>query len=289
MKYAWIENNRDEYTVSRLCRVLSVSRTGYCQWRVRPLSARALANAALDTQVATIHRDSRRSYGRPRITQELREQGQCVSAERVRRSLRRQGLRPVYRRAYVVTTDPAHSLPVAANILDRRFDGWQPNRAWVADITYVTTGEGWLYLATVMDLASRRIVGWSMSEAIDAKLVCAALRSAYWQRKPGVGLLVHTDRGSQYASHEYRRLAADFGITMSMSRKGNAWDNAAMESFFKTLKVERIYQVRYDTRAQARLDIVDWIEGFYNRVRMHSANGYLAPVTRERSLLAAWT
>lgn len=287
MKYAWIENNRDEYTVSRLCRVLLVSRTGYCQWRVRPLSARALANAVLDTQVATIHRDSRRSYGRPRITQELREQGQCVSAERVRRSLRRQGLRPVYRRAYVVTTDSAHSLPVAANILDRRFDGWQPNRAWVADITYVTTGEGWLYLATVMDLASRRIVGWSMSETIDAKLVCAALRSAYWQRKPAVGLLVHTDRGSQYASHEYRRLAADFGITMSMSRKGNAWDNAAMESFFKTLKVERIYQVRYDTRAQARLDIVDWIEGFYNRVRMHSANGYLAPVTRERSLLAA--
>lgn len=287
MKYAWIENNRDEYTVSRLCRVLLVSRTGYCQWRVRPLSARALANAALDAQVATIHRDSRRSYGRPRITQQLRQQGQCVSAERVRRSLMRQGLRPVYRRAYVVTTDPAHSLPVAANILDRRFDGWQPNRAWVADITYVTTGEGWLYLATVMDLASRRIVGWSMSEAIDAKLVCAALRSACWQRKPGAGLLVHTDRGSQYASHEYRRLTADFGITMSMSRKGNAWDNAAMESFFKTLKVERIYQVRYDTRAQARLDIVDWIEGFYNRVRIHSANGYLAPVTRERSLLAA--
>ena len=287
MKYAWIENNRDEYTVSRLCRVLLVSRTGDCQWRVRPLSARALANAALDAQVATIHRDSRRSYGRPRITQQLRQQGQCVSAERVRRSLMRQGLRPVYRRAYVVTTDSAHRLPVAANILDRRFDGWQPNRAWVADITYVTTGEGWLYLAAVMDLASRRIVGWSMSETIDAKLVCAALRSACWQRKPGAGLLVHTDRGSQYASHEYRRLTADFGITMSMSRKGNAWDNAAMESFFKTLKVERIYQVRYDTRAQARLDIVDWIEGFYNRVRIHSANGYLAPVTRERSLLAA--
>lgn len=287
MKYAWIENNRDEYTVSRLCRVLLVSRTGYCQWRVRPPSARALANEALDAQVATIHRDSRRSYGRPRITQQLRQQGQCVSAERVRRSLKRQGLRPVYRRAYAVTTDSAHCLPVAANILDRRFDGWQPNRAWVADITYVATGEGWLYLAAVMDLASRRIVGWSMSETIDAKLVCAALRSAYWQRKPTVGLLVHTDRGSQYASGQYRALAADFGITMSMSRKGNAWDNAAMESFFKTLKVERIYQVRYDTRAQARLDIVDWIEGFYNRVRIHTANGYLAPVTRERSLLAA--
>jgi putative transposase len=287
MKYAWIDNHRDEYTVSRLCRVLGVSRTGYCQWRVRPPSPRALANDALDAKVALIHRNSRRSYGRPRITQQLRQHGECVSAERVRQSLKRQGLRPVYRRAWVVTTDSGHRLPVAPNVLDRRFDGWQPDRAWVADITYVATGEGWLYLAAVMDLASRRIVGWSMSERIDAELVCTALRSAYWQRKPGAGLLVHTDRGSQYAGHEYRRLAAQFGITMSMSRKGNAWDNAAMESFFKTLKVERIYQVRYDTRAQARLDIVDWIEGWYNRLRIHSANGYLAPVGKERSLLAA--
>jgi putative transposase len=287
MKYAWIENHRDEYTVSRLCRVLSVSRTGYCQWRVRPPSPRALSNEALDAKVAAIHRGSRKSYGRPRIAQELRQRGELVGAERVRQSLKRQGLRPVYRRAYVVTTDSAHRLPVAPNLLDRRFDGWQPNRAWVADITYVATGEGWLYLAAVMDLASRRIVGWSMSEAINAKLVCAALRSACWQRKPAAGLLVHSDRGSQYASHDYRRLAADFGITMSMSRKGNCWDNAAMESFFKTLKVERIYQVRYDTRAQARLDIVDWIEGFYNRVRLHTAIGFLAPVTKERSILAA--
>lgn len=139
MKYAWIEHHRDEYTISRLCRVLGVSRTGYCQWRVRPPSARALANTALDAQVATIHRDSRRSYGRPRITQQLRQQGQCVSAERVRRSLRRQGLRQVYRRAYVVTTGSTHRLPVAANILDRRFDGWRPNRAGVADITYVVS------------------------------------------------------------------------------------------------------------------------------------------------------
>lgn len=205
----------------------------------------------------------------------------------MRQSLQRQGLRPVYRRAYVVTTDSDHRLPVAANILQRRFDGWQPNQAWVGDISYIATGEGWLYLAVVMDLASRRIVGWSMSESMDAKLVCAALQSAYWQRKPRPGLLVHTDRGSQYASHDYRRLAGDFGIKMSMSRRANCWDNAAMESFFKTLKVERIYQVRYDTWAQARLDIVDWIEGFYNRVRMHMAIGYMAPVTKERSLLAA--
>ncbi len=177
MKYAWIENHRDEYTVSRLCRVLSVSRTGYCQWRVRAPSARALANKDLDAKVQAVHRDSRGSYGRPRITQQLRQQGDRASAERVRRSLKRQGLRPVYRRAWVTTTDSRHHLPVAPNLLDRRFDGWEPNRAWVADITYVPTGEGWLYLAAVMDLASRRIVGWSMSDAIDAKLVCAALRS----------------------------------------------------------------------------------------------------------------
>ena len=287
MKYAWIDHHRDEYTVSRLCRVLSVSRSGYCQWRVRAPSARALANQALDAKVTAIHRDSRRSYGRPRITRQLRQQGECVSAERVRQSIQRQGLRPVYRRAYVVTTDSGHRLPVASNILERRFDGWQPNQAWVGDISYVATGEGWLYLAVVMDLASRRIVGWAMSASIDAKLVCGALRSAYWQRKPKAGLLVHTDRGSQYASHEYRQLAGDFGITMSMSRRANCWDNAAIESFFKTLKVERIYQVRYDTRAQARLDIVDWIEGFYNRVRMHTAIGFMAPVTKESCLLAA--
>lgn len=287
MKYAWIEEHRDQYTVSRMCRVLEVSRTGYCQWRVRAPSARQLANQALDAQVAAIHRDSRRSYGRPRVTRQLHQQGVRVGAERVRRSLRRQGLLPVYRRGYVVTTDSAHTLPVAANLLDRRFDGWSPNQAWVADITYVPTAQGWLYLAAVMDLASRRIVGWSMSATIDAKLVCAALRSAVWQRKPAVGLLVHTDRGSQYASRDYRHLARQFGITMSMSRKANAWDNAPIESFFKTLKVERIYQVRYDTHAQARLDIVDWIEGFYNRQRIHSAIGYLTPVMSESSLMAA--
>ena len=287
MKYAWIDAHRDQCNVSRLCRVLGVSRSGYCQWRVRAPSARTQANQALDAKVAAIHDASGRSYGRPRIVQQLRQHGEVVSAERVRKSLQRQGLRPVYRRPFVVTTDSAHRLPVAENLLDRRFDGWQPNQAWVADITYVPTGEGWLYLAAVMDLAGRRIVGWSMSEAIDATLVCTALKSAWWLRKPSKGLLVHTDRGAQYASGRYWALAAELGITMSMSRKANAWDNAPVESFFKTLKVERIYQVRYDTRAQARLDIVDWIEGWYNRQRLHSANGFLAPVVWENTRSAA--
>ncbi|KHK48470.1 integrase [Ralstonia sp. A12] len=287
MRYAWIDTHRDQYSVSRLCRVLAVSRSGYCQWRVRPPSARAQANAALDAEVAAMHRASRGSYGRPRIVRQLHVQGQPVSAERVRRSLQRQGLHPVYKRPYRVTTDSAHSLPVAPNLLERRFDGWQPNQAWVGDITFIATDEGWLFLAAILDLSSRRIVGWSMSERMQADLVCQALRSAYWQRKPPPGLLLHSDRGAQYASRVYRSLATAFGMTVSMSRRANAWDNAPMESFFKTLKVERIYQTRYETRAQARLDIVDWIEGYYNRQRLHTSIDFLTPVDYETQRMAA--
>lgn len=180
------------------------------------------------------------------IVQTLRRQGLLVSNERVRQSLRRQGLRPVYKRPYRLTTDSSHHLPVAPNTLDRRFVGWLPNLAWVADLTYIATAEGWLYLAVIMDLASRRIVGWSMPERMKAELVCQALRSAYGQRRPHAGLILHSDQGSQYASRAYRRLAADFGIEFSMSRRANAWDNAAVESFFKTPKVERICQGRYE-------------------------------------------
>lgn len=287
MRYAWIEEHRDQFSVTRMCRVLAVSRSGYCQWRTRAPSDRAMGNATLDAQVAAIHAASKRSYGRPRIVRGLREQGLQVGHERVRKSLRRQELRPVYKRPYRVTTDSDHAKPIAANLLDRRFDGWAVNRAWVADITYVATLEGWLYLAVVMDLASRRIVGWSMSDRIKADLVCEALRSAYWRRKPAPGLIMHTDRGSQYASDRHRGLIKDFRMLQSMSRRANCWDNAPMESFFKTLKVERIHQLRYETRAQARLDIVDWIEGFYNLQRMHSSIGYQTPAAAESSLMAA--
>src|SRR5689334_5309034 len=183
-----------------MCRQLGVSRTGYSQWRTRPPSERAMANVTLDARVAAIHAGSKRSYGRPRIVLDLLTQGMPVSHERVRKSLRRQGLRPVYKRPYRVTTDSAHKKPIASHVLNRRFDGWQVNQAWVADISYVATDEGWLYLACVMDLASRRIVGWSMSERITANLVCQALKSAYWRRKPPAGLIMHSDRGSQYAS-----------------------------------------------------------------------------------------
>jgi len=287
VKYAWIDAHRDRFHVTRLCRQLEVSRTGYCQWRNRSPSERSTANATLDAQVAAIHAGSQRSYGRPRIHRGLRQQGIEVGHERVRRSLQRQGLRPVYRRPYRVTTDSHHRKPVAAHVLDRRFDGWTINQAWVGDITYIATPEGWLYLACVMDLASRRMVGWSMSERIKADLVCNALKSAYWRRKPKPGLIMHSDRGSQYASDSHRTLIRDFQMVQSMSRKGNCWDNAPMESFFKTLKVERVYQLRYQTRAQAKLDIVNWIEGFYNRQRMHSAIDYQIPAVAESSLLTA--
>jgi transposase InsO family protein len=246
-----------------------------------------MANAALDAHVAAIHAGSKRSYGRPRIVRGLRELGVPASHERVRHSLKRQGLRPVYKRPYRVTTDSNHHKPVAPNVLNRRFDGWPVNEAWVGDITYVETGEGWLYLACVMDLASRRIVGWSMSDRINADLVCQALKSAYWLRKPTEGLIMHSDRGSQYASDSHRQLIKSYKMIQSMSRRGNCWDNAAMESFFKTLKVERIHRLRYQTRALAKLDIVDWIEGFYNQRRMHSSIEYRTPIDAESSLMTA--
>ena len=287
MKYAWIEKYRDQFHVTRMCRQLGVSRTGFCQWSTRAPSDRSMANAVLDAQVAAIHAHSKRSYGRPRIVRGLRKVGLQVGHERVRKSLERQGLRPVYKRPYRVTTDSAHQKPIAPNVLKRRFDGWQVNQAWVADISYITTAEGWLYLACIMALASRRIVGWSMSERIKAELVCEALKSAYWRRKPAAGLIMHSDRGSQYASDSHRQLIKNYRMIQSMSRRANCWDNAVMESFFKTLKVERVDQLRYETRAQAKLDVIDWIEGFYNRERMHSSNGYQSPNDAESSFRAA--
>ena len=287
MKYAWIKEHRDQYSVTRMCRQLDVSPTGYYQRNKRAPSNRSMANAVLDAQVAAIHAGSKRSYGRPRIVRGLRDQGVQVGHERVRHSLKRQGLRPVYKRPYRVTTDSAHHKPIASNILDRRFDDWQVNQAWLGDITYIATGEDWLYLACVMDLASRRIVGWSMSDRIKADLVCQALKSAYWRRKPAVGLIMHSDRGTQYASDSHQRLIKDYRMIQSMSGRANCWDNSPMESFFKTLKVERIHQLRYDTRALARLDIVDWIEGFYNQRRIHSSIGYKTPVDVESNLMTA--
>ena len=287
MKYAWIEDQGDQFAVSRLCRVLRVSRTGYLQWRVRQPSLRERSNDKLGAQLRVIHAENGRSYGRIRLWKTLADQGQRVGQERVRRLMKLNGLRSVYRRPYRVTTRSDHVKPVAENLLDRRFRQSAMNRAWVADITYVPTGEGWLYLAAILDLASRRIVGWSMSGRMPAKLICDALAMAYFRRKPSAGLVAHSDRGVQYASHAYRAQLAQYRMVQSMSRKANCWDNAPMESFFKTLKVERVHQLRYQTRDQARSDIVNWIEGFYNSRRLHSALNYQSPVQFERGLRAA--
>jgi transposase InsO family protein len=261
-----------------MCQLMKVSRSGYLQWRDRPLSRRAQANQRLDVQVAALHAGSQRSYGRPRLVKELATQGQRVGHERVRQSLRRQGLRPVYRRGFRITTDSQHNLSVVPNVLGRRFAHWQPDQAWVGDVTHVRTAEGWLYLACVLDLASRRIVGWSMSERLQAQLVCDALRMAWGQRRPAAGLIMHS---------AYRKQLQQYGMVASMSRLANCWDNAVMESFFKTLKVERVDQMQYLSRAQARLDIVSWIEGFYNRKRLHSTIGYMTPCQADQMLNAA--
>lgn len=287
MKYAWIEAQAGWQPIARLCKVLGVSRSGFLQWRGRGPSDRELANQSLDAQVAVIHAEGKQGYGRIRVTRRLRQTGMRIGAERVRQSLLRQRLRTVYRRPYRVTTDSNHRKPVATNLLDRRFTDWSPNQAWTGDITYLLTDEGWLYLAAIVDLGTRRVVGWAMSERMTAKLVCDALQMAYWRRRPVPGLLLHSDRGSQYASEEYRKLVDQFQMTQSMSRKGNCWDNAPMESFFKTLKVERTYRLQYSSRAEARLDIVNWIEGFYNEKRLHSAIDYRSPADFERSLKAA--
>ena len=287
MRYAWIERHRDWYAVAQMCRHMNVSRSGYLQWRSRAPSPRATANAALDARVAAIHAETRQSYGRPRILRALQTQGITVGHERVRQSLLRQSLRPVYRRPYRVTTDSAHAKPVAANVLARRFDGWAINQAWLADLSYIPTDEGWLYLACVLDLGSRKIVGWAMSERMKAQLVCDALKMAYWRRKPAAGLIMHSDRGVQYASDDHRTLLNQYRMMQSMSRKANCWDNSPMESFFKTLKVEWAHRWRYLTRAQAKLDLINWIEGFYNTQRLHSSIDYQSPVAFERSRRAA--
>jgi transposase InsO family protein len=287
VKYAWIEAQAGWQPIARLCKVLGVSRSGFLQWRQREPSDRDQANRSLDAKVAVIHAEGRQGYGRIRITRRLHQAGIRVGAERVRKSLLRQHLRSVYRRAYRVTTDSNHRRPVAQNLLARRFFGWPPNKAWTTDITYLPTDEGWLYLAAIVDLGTRRVVGWAIGGRISAQLVCDALQMAYWRRRPAPGLLIHSDRGSQYASDAYRKLIKQFRMTQSMSRKGNCWDNAPMESFFKTLKVEHTYRLRYISREQARLDIVNWIEGFYNEKRMHSAINFRSPADFERGLKAA--
>jgi len=275
----------DEYPVQKLCATFEVSRSGYYSWRKAKESLRMQRDRELQAQIATIHERSRGTYGSPRVTVELREQGERVGRHRVARLMRATGLQGRQKRRYrVKTTDSRHAEPIAPNHLGEIAPAKRSDRVWVSDITYVPTGEGWLYLAGVLDWCSRYLVGWAMGESLDAALPITAMRMALDQRRPPPGLLHHSDRGVQYASAPYRALLADHHVIASMSRKGNCYDNAVMESFWSTLKNELIYRRIFATRAEARTAIFDYIEGFYNRSRRHSALGYKSPLAYESNL-----
>lgn len=261
---------------------MQVSRCGYYAWRKRPPSKRKQANQRLSEQIKMVFEQSDQTYGSPRVYHDLKAQEIPCSHKRIARLMRQSGLSAVAARRFVVTTNSAHGLPVADNLLARQFEAETPNRRWTADITYVCTSEGWLYLAVILDLFSRRIVGWAMGATLERSLVVSALEMALAARRPLAGLLCHSDRGSQYASDDYQARLAQFGIICSMSRKGNCWDNAPTESFFGSLKRELVHRTRFATRDQARRAIFGWIEVWYNRQRRHSALGYLSPDAFER-------
>ncbi len=281
MRFAFIEAEKAHYPVALLCRHLAVSRSGYYAWRRRRACPRRQQDQELAQQVEAIHKQSRGTYGRPRVHAELRARGIRTSGKRVGRLMRERGLCARRPRRCPRTTDSRHSLPVAPNVLDRQFTTTAPDRVWVGDITYVRTEQGWLYLAVLLDLYSRRVVGWAMGETLERRLCLDALRMALGSRNPLPGLVHHTDRGSQYASHEYRELLQARGIQCSMSRRGNCWDNAVAESFFKSFRAELTDRVPFATRAQARRAIFEYIEVFYNRRRLHSSLGYRTPAQFE--------
>jgi transposase InsO family protein len=267
-----------------MCRVLRVSRSGYYAWRKRPPSIRSIRNAVLLEKIKAVHKKSRKTYGSPRVHKKLVAEGERCGRGRVAWLMSANGIRAKQKRKFVATTDSKHDLPVADNILGREFQVDEPNKVWASDITYIPTDEGWLYLAGVLDLCSRTAVGWSMSESLEKELVLDALDMAYRRRRPEASLIHHSDRGSQYASNAYRQLLEGYGMKMSMSRKGDCWDNAVMESFFGTLKKELAHHRRYRTRAEARKDIFEFIEVFYNRERLHSSLGYLSPLDYESQI-----
>jgi putative transposase len=284
VRYQFILQQEGRQTLTALCRTMEVSRSGFLGWRTRQLSAREQANGKLTEQIRAEYEKSHRRYGSPRVYQELKAQAVVCSEKRVARLMRAAGLRAVGARRFVRTTDSDHGLPIAENLLDRQFECDRPNRRWVSDITYVWTSEGWLYLAAFLDLCGRKAVGWSMSSDRQSGLVLEALEMAMRSRRPAAGLLCHSDRGGQYASAAYRERLDEAGAVRSMSRRGNCWDNAPMESFFASLKRELVYRVHFATREEARVAIFEWIAVWYNRQRRHSSLGYLTPEAYEREL-----
>lgn len=280
MKYAWIDTQRRTFPLPILCHTLSVSASGFRAWRGGgSLERKGLTDAQALVLIRTVHQEVRQAYGARRIHAELRGRGHRIGLPRIERLMREHGIRARHKRRYKATTDSRHSLPVAENVLDRQFTPEAPNRVWTGDITYIATAEGWLYLAVVIDLFNREVIGWSLKSRMTTDLVLDALSMAWFRRCPGAGVLFHSDRGSQYASEAYQARLATYGMRGSMSRKGNCWDNAPTESFFNSLKNERVHGMHYATREQATADLFQYIAVFYNRRRRHSSLGYLSPIT----------
>jgi transposase InsO family protein len=283
MIFGFVDEHRGVWPVRMMCRVLGVSASGYYAWRTRPESRRSREDRGLLAEIRDIHADSGGVYGSPRIHVMLRSLGRAIGRNRVARLMRAGGLRGLAalpRR--VRTTDSRHSYPIVPNRIGRSFTASAPNQVWLADLTYVPTGEGWLYLAALIDMHTRKVVGWAMRETLHAGIAVEALRMAIERQRPAPGLIQHSDRGVQYAADAYRQVLAAAGITPSMSRRGNCLDNAPMESFFHTIKVERVHHRVYATRDEARRDLFGYIEGFYNPRRLHSALGYRSPADMER-------
>jgi putative transposase len=285
MKFAFIKDFKAQFPVADMCRVLEVSTSGFYRWATEPVGKRERARAELGDAIARVHESNRSVYGSPRVHAALVQEGRKVCRNTVAKVMRLRGIQPrTHRRFKVRTTDANHDHPIAPNVLGRNFQAQKINRTWLTDITYIPTGEGWLYLAGVMDLCSRRIIGWSMAEHMRAELVCDALNMALAARTPGADLLHHSDRGVQYACDEYQTLLGARGITVSMSGLGNCYDNAPKESFWGKLKTELVYLEDFATREQARAAIFDYIECFYNRIRLHSSLGYVSPERFEAGL-----
>jgi putative transposase len=281
--FAFIEQHKPTWPVTLMCRAFSVSTSGFYAWLARPQSEQERRREAILAEIHTIHAEVKARYGSPRIHKELKARNVPCSVNTVAKLMHDHGIHAKTKRKFRNTTDSRHTRPLADNLLDRQFNPSKPNEAWLGDITYIWTREGWLYLAAVEDLYSRMVVGWSMAEHMESRLVVDALEMAIARRLPSEGLLAHSDRGSQYASEHYQSLLLKHGIDCSMSGKGQCWDNAPMESFFASLKKELVYDEDYHSREQARSSIFEYIEAFYNPKRRHSALGYLSPVEFEQT------
>ncbi len=287
MKYWFMDQHRSCHGVQKMCRVIGASRSGYYRWRRQPQGKRQKENEKILMDIRQSHKDSLMAYGSPRITKDLQAKGIKCGKNRVARIMKTNGIVAKTAKKFKATTNSKHNLPVAENLLNQDFKAEKPNTVWVSDITYIATLEGWLYLAVILDLYSRQVVGWAMSDRVASDFVIKALYQAIGRRKPGTGCILHSDRGVQYASSDFRDVLNSHGFIQSMSRKGNCYDNAVAESFFHTLKTEHVYDYRYETRAEAIQSIFQYVEMFYNRQRRHSALGYCSPVSFELEAMAA--